>query len=269
MISSFIHHYASAIQLRTSLYMEVLRAKRFGNKLPVGINRKIMKEPQTHEEFIWLLRFIPTNADVNIIDIGGNSGYWAEEIMSYYVSSKVYGFEPVQEMYDQYKARFQFRSNVNIYNSALGDTVEEKLINVARTYHLTSFKTYSNDLEEKNENFTRQISVSIDKLDSYFSEFEFSDARKTIVKIDVQGYETYVIKGGLKVMDKADVAIIECSFINEYKNQLPTFGELVTILRELDLHPVCYGVWDRTRGPIAYERNVLFIKSKYFSSIWK
>ena len=104
MISSFIHHYASAIQLRTSLYMEVLRAKRFGNKLPVGINRKIMKEPQTHEEFIWLLRFIPTNADVNIIDIGGNSGYWAEEIMSYYVSSKVYGFEPVQEMYDQYKA---------------------------------------------------------------------------------------------------------------------------------------------------------------------
>ena len=85
-----------------------------------------MKEPQTHEEFIWLLRFIPTNADVNIIDIGGNSGYWAEEIMSYYVSSKVYGFEPVQEMYDQYKARFQFRNNVNIYNSALGDTVEEK-----------------------------------------------------------------------------------------------------------------------------------------------
>lgn len=47
---------------------------------------------------------------------------------------------------------------------------------------------------------------------------------------------------------------------SSYTNYLlPPFDELVSIFIDLDLHP---------KGPIGYERNVLFIRKGYFDKIW-
>lgn len=268
MIWSFLHHWSAAIQLRASLYIEARRARKEHCILPDGINRKIWKEPHHLEEFIWLLRFVPNTEDVTLIDIGGNSGYWAEEFMRFYPKTISFGFEPVEDMFNLYTQRFSENKNVTVFHTALGDTIEEKVINVAKDYGLTSFNTYSHDLNERNVNFNRQLTVSVNQLNNYISNIPFSDSRKTIIKVDVQGFEVNVVRGGLNVFEKADVVIMECSFINEYKLQLPTFGELVHLFRQVGLHPVRFGVFDRTKGPIAYERNVLFIKEKYFKRIW-
>lgn len=268
MTKHFLNHIARAIQLRTSLYKEIRYAKKHRNKVPSGIIKKIWRDPHIHEEYIWLLRFIGTDEQVTLIDIGGNSGYWAEEFLRYYPKADVFAFEPVQEMYDQYANRFAGKKNISVYPTALGDTIEQRNINVAHGYGLTSFNTYSENLEERNQNFIKQLSVPIDRLDNYSSKINFSGSEKMIIKVDVQGFESKVVRGGLNIFKNADLAVIECSFINEFKGEMPTFGELVSMLRELDLHPVRFGVFDRKKGPIAYERNVLFVRSNNFSKVW-
>ncbi len=268
MIWNFLHHYASAIQLRANLLVAVKRARSKGDHVPKGIFRSVWKEPHNQEEYIWLLRFVSNQNEVTLLDIGGNSGYWAQRFLDYYPKARVTAFEPVPEMYEKYVNRFSGNAAVKVFNTALGEATEQRDINVAEGYGLTSFNTYSEQLGDRNQQFTKQVPVQVSRLDDFKSKIEFQDVVPVIIKVDVQGFETKVLRGGKEVFDHADVIILECSFVNEYKGEKPTFGELASILRELDLHPVQFGVFDRTRGPIAYERNVLFVKSKYFSSVW-
>lgn len=235
--------------------------------MPDHVKKRIWKIPHVEEEFIWLLRFIPSHEEITLIDIGGNSGYWAEEFLQFYPNSKVYGFEPILEMFQEYQNRFSGNSAVHIYNTALGSEDTEAVMNTSMGHYLSSFHEYDASLKDKNVNFINKEKVVIKKLDNFYPGIEFMN--KTVVKIDVQGFEAHVVKGGLKVIEKADLIILECSFVEEYQGQLPTFGEIVPIFRNLGLHPICFGVFDKTRGPIAYERNVLFVKKKYFNQIWK
>jgi hypothetical protein len=46
-----------------------------------------------------------------------------------------------------------------------------------------------------------------------------------LIKIDVQGYEMQVLKGGERVIQSADVIIIETTFVPLYKDQ-PLFADI-------------------------------------------
>lgn len=268
MIARKINHWTNAIQFRTALWFEVQRARKAGLSVPINIGKLLWKVPQNQEEFIWLLRFTDPGDAFILIDIGGNSGYWAETFLTYFPKSKVYGFEPVTTMYEAYANRFASRDNVHIYNVALGKQIEKKAINVSEGFGLTSFHTYSADLQEKNSVFIDRVEVQVDTLDHYKEKIDISNASRVIIKVDVQGFETEVVKGGLEVFEYADLVIMECSFANEYDEALPTFGELVTILRAMDLHPVNFSSFNIAEMSAAFERNVLFIKSKYFGRIY-
>ncbi len=260
-----LQHLSGSIQIRADLWAEVKNARKNHYPIPKGIRKDIWKEPHFHEEYIWLLRFLSPEEKITLIDIGGNSGYWAERFLTYYPHSTIYAFEPVKEMFDQYQARFRDHAGVNVYHTAIGNTKEQKSIHVARGYGLTSFHQYEGKLANLNIHFDKNEIVNINTLDSYKTMMHFEH---TVIKVDVQGFESQVIEGGKEVFANADVAIVECSFIDEYVNHLPSFGNIVATLREIGLHPVRFGVFDRTKAPIAFERNVLFVKRKYFNKIW-
>jgi len=268
MMIKFWDHWSNAIQVRTTLWKEINRVRKSGKNVPSDIRKLIWNTPQNQEEFIWLLRFIDPSEDITLVDIGGNSGYWAEDFLHYFPKAKINAFEPVPEMFKQYKKRFEKNAHVAAYNVALGDEMERREINVAKDYGLTSFHTYSEELKDMNTQFKERIDVAIDLLDNYNSQIDISMDSKLIMKVDVQGFESKVLKGGKKVFGRADMIILECSFVNEFANELPTFGELVSELRPLDLHPIDFGLFDRKASSSAFERNVLFVKSKYFERIW-
>src|SRR4030095_1003394 len=242
------HHYSRAVQLRTSLMNEIKAARKSGNVLPRKSRKRVWQEPAIHEEYIWLLKFISTGEKVTLIDIGGNSGYWAQDFIKYYPDTTVYAFEPVKAMYEMYVNRFSGNPKVKVFNTALGNTEETRPINVAKGYGLTSFNYYGKELAKLNDEFYLQEDVSIHQLNNYDAEINY---QRTIIKVDVQGFESNVVRGGLNVFNKADLAIIECSFINEFKDQRPTFGELVALLREVDMHPVQFGVYDYSISSVA------------------
>ena len=53
-----------------------------------------------------------------------------------------------------------------------------------------------------------------------------------LIKIDVQGYEDRVIKGGAKTFTQATACILEVSIEHLYENQ-PSFGDLLIMLGDL------------------------------------
>ena len=55
--------------------------------------------------------------------------------------------------------------------------------------------------------------------------------RPCLLKIDVQGYELNVLRGGTKTLHEVDVALIECSFVELYEGQALA-GQVISFMAE-------------------------------------
>ena len=262
-----IKHYSSSILTRCNILLELRRSQERGNKLPKSIFIRAWKEPHIHEEYVWLLRFLDTSESVQLIDIGANVGYWSELFIEYFPHTKMLAFEPVKRSYLKNKERYIGNNNVNVYNVALGSKIENKDINVAIGDGLTSFLNYDYVISDRNKHFEGIETVRIDKLNNYINDIDSKD-RIVVCKIDIQGFEVEALKGGEDVLDLISLMIVECSFVQEFKGQEPTFSAVCEILSKHDLFPVHFGTFDYSKGPIGWERNVLFIKSNYLNDTW-
>ncbi len=91
-------------------------------------------------------------------------------------------------------------NNIQTYNVGLGDTKRQVDINFDETFSGSSYvKTYQSELDDK-----CVISSTIETLDSY----SFKDV--DLIKIDVEGFESFVIKGSIETLTvNTPVVIIE------------------------------------------------------------
>lgn len=128
------------------------------------------------------------------IDIGANYG-----IMSFNISkifSKVHAFEIVPQINYclQENIKNLHMDNVTSYDCGLGDEQKTVSINFNNT---STFSTHVTTDETSNEQ-----SVEVKKLDA----FEFDDV--DFIKIDTEGYEPFVIMGGLETIIKCKPVIL-------------------------------------------------------------
>lgn len=128
------------------------------------------------------------------IDIGANYG-----VMSFNISkifSKVYAFEIVPDINFCLKENIKNLNMKNVvsYDCGLGDQETKVSLNFNST---STFSTHVNDSENNNTD-----KVDIKKLDSFgFSDVDF-------IKIDTEGYEPFVIMGGLETIIKYKPVIL-------------------------------------------------------------
>ena len=162
----------------------------------------------------------------NFIDVGSNYGYIS--IRASKLCNKVFSFEPQMFMYDLSKKSISDNSitNIEVFNLALGD--EEKEINLSKIDYSgnginvgeVSIK-YSNDTGE---------STRIVKLD------DFLDDDVDIIKIDVQGYEKFVLNGSKETIKKnTPILIIEVETHQLWKFSY-TSEHLFKFIRDLDYY---------------------------------
>ncbi len=135
------------------------------------------------------------NGDV-VIDVGGNSGYYTSIFASLTSESgKVYVFEPtfwgVLKIINQIKIN-NFK-NVEIFKSALSDKYKNK------TDIITFDPYYSIYNDEYNGKFFSSEQIQFESLDHLFYE---KNIRVDHIKIDVDGPEMDILKGGDKLINK-------------------------------------------------------------------
>ena len=154
-----------------------------------------------------------------IIDIGGFIGSYAMAMKTMLPEVSLYSFEPIKSNFDQLVSNLKRFNRFTAFNTALGD--ESGMID----FWQNKFTASSSILDIHEEHIKafpvteerKMIQVPISRLDDYLDMLELISP--VLLKMDVQGYEDKVIKGGGKVLEKVDYIITEVSFRNLYKGQ--------------------------------------------------
>jgi FkbM family methyltransferase len=183
-------------------------------------NKKAYKLKEDAKKFAWLSEY----RFRSILDVGANEGQFAEKILCVFPHAEVHCFEPLPEVYEKLKFNFKDRDNLRCYNYALGAARGEMTMQ-RNEYSPSSSLLEMLDLHKSNFDFaikSEPTKIQIRTLDSFF---EGPIAGPLLLKIDVQGYEMPVLKGGGAVLQQANVIIIETSFYPLYKGQ-PLFEDI-------------------------------------------
>ena len=174
---------------------------------------------QHEKEFIYFLNMIPANGTV--LDIGANIGVMSTAIAQRVKQGKVISFEPMPDNIKVLKKMLNYFKvkNVQLIETALGDKPGE-LTMVLPVMNKTKMQGLSHVKEEGNEdewNKGVEFKVPVQKLDDMqvLRKLDRLDA----IKIDVENYEYYVLKGGEQLLKK-HMPFIYCELWKNDKREL-------------------------------------------------
>lgn len=189
--------------------------------------RRYRPEP---DQLSWLKEI----AIQTIIDVGANIGQFAKEIRSALPDAFIYSFEPLKDCYDDLLIIMKNDRKFKAFNMALGDSSEEVVM------HHNDYSASSSilDMAQSHKDlypYTKHIhdeKIIVCRLDD-IHELDKNNLKKEIlVKIDTQGYEDRVLRGGIEFLKNTKVIIIETSFITLYEGQL-LFADIYKMLTSL------------------------------------
>lgn len=164
-----------------------------------------------------------------IIDIGANNGQFLKASQYFFPKASIYSFEPIPKLFQKLdKLQSQ---NVKIFNIAVGSATGEFDFHLNAYSHVSSFLNISKENETYPKDSISTIQVKQDTLDNVSKSLNLKGV--TLLKLDVQGFEMEVLKGGIHTIKTyVNYIIVEANFAKLYENQ-PTFTELNKYLNDL------------------------------------
>jgi FkbM family methyltransferase len=191
-----------------------------------------------------------------ILDIGAADGGTAFYFANQFPNCNVLAFEPIPEMAEIAKQKCSGVSQIQIINCALSDK-EEQIV-----FHVTKNKLSSSILPFDNENAGQflekesQLEIQTKTLDQYTE----SITHIPLLKIDVQGAELKVLKGGLNTLKKTQTILIEMNNHQQYQGGVQ-YHEMDQFLRENGFRLADVIVTYRPKGEMS-EYDALYVKAK-------
>ena len=147
-----------------------------------------------------------TDSSGNFIDIGANLGYFT--CLLAHVSNnqgKILAIEPEPNNHELLQINVNnnnLASKVFIYNSALGESEGVALLNVYKKSNRGRHSMVSNGSGSS-------IEVPVQRLDKLVSKHFDCAQVIDLIKLDVEGYEPFVIRGAGNVLDRTKYLVME------------------------------------------------------------
>ncbi|MGD0091357.1 MAG: FkbM family methyltransferase [Planctomycetota bacterium] len=165
-----------------------------------------------------------------VLDIGAHTGLFSVTINTVFPKARIYAFEPQPDCFEKLQARLQGVPGCAALNVALG----EQSGPVA--FERSSFSPSSSCLRmaELHKTLfphtarTQTASVAMERLDTVAQTLDIRDP--VLIKMDVQGYEDRVLRGGAQTVQRARVLLVETSFLQLYEGQA-LFADVHDLLR--------------------------------------
>ncbi|MCA9669798.1 MAG: FkbM family methyltransferase [Myxococcales bacterium] len=200
--------------------------------MKVAISRlgfSVARRPYSRVEGFFGLKSLEVNT---VLDIGANRGQFARIILTVFPEAQLYCFEPLPQVFEQLQQWAGEQARVQAMNVALGDecgsvdmfmhsnfTPSSSLLATTRALE----ETYPQVKEH------RPQPVELRRLDDIASELAL--VPPILAKLDVQGYEDRVIRGGLETLERCAACIVETSIEGFYENQA-SFHDIYLLLSE-------------------------------------
>lgn len=155
-----------------------------------------------------------------ILDVGANVGQFTIASANIYPEALIYSFEPLPDCFSRLKNNTRSYSNVSVSQLALGDEKGNVAFHVNRHSHSSSILPLSENHKKSfpEAEVAEEIKVDVSTLDLELPNLKLESP--VLLKIDVQGYESQVLKGAQNVFDKIDLIILESSFKPMYEGEL-------------------------------------------------
>jgi FkbM family methyltransferase len=177
-------------------------------------------------------RLIASRAITLLLDVGANTGQFAEKVRATDYRGRIVSFEPLAGAYAQLSERSASDEAWQARRTALGEENGSVDMNVAG--NLTSSSLLPMGLRHlesaPQSEYVGTETVATARLESIWEELARPDDRVWL-KLDVQGYELHVLRGAESVLDRIDVVQAEMALQHLYEGD-SSWRELVAWLEE-------------------------------------
>jgi FkbM family methyltransferase len=168
-----------------------------------------------------------------VFDVGANEGQSAREFLRHFPQARIFSFEPTPATFQKLTLFARAQPRLTPVNQALGEVPGRVIFN-ENAFHQTNSILPANPQSEEYLgpaviDCERKIEVEMTTLDAFCR--QESVAGIDLLKVDVQGFELFVLKGAQEFLSarKSGCIVLEVSFISLYENQA-TPQDLITLL---------------------------------------
>ncbi len=194
-------------------------------------------------------------------DVGANKGQTIQLLQRCYAKPVIHAFEPSSISYSSLVSQ-SFGSEVHLHQLALG---EHNGIADFRNYKYSDLSSFLAVNPDKTENVFAEVelvsleSVSVNTLDQFCAGQNIKQI--DLLKIDTQGFELPVLRGGMELLKKQKIGaiLLELNFSALYEKQSDAL-EILLFLRDHGLRLVDYYEKERLRGKELSWTTALFIR---------
>ena len=174
-----------------------------------------------------------------IVDAGASTGIMTKMFAERFPELQIYCFEPIQQTFKELTENTAKYKNLILINKALGSSPGLSVIHILDRISSSSILSVSEKIDDPyfaealKEKKTENITIST--LDIEIP----SDKNIAIMKMDVQGFELEILKGGQSTLRRTDLIVLEMQNHDYYRNA-PMYYDLDKFLREQ--HFVCWDI---------------------------
>lgn len=154
-----------------------------------------------------------------VVDIGANRGQFALCARRLFPQAQVFSFEPLEKPASTYLKVFEGDPRTQLFRTAIADKQGAASMHVSR-WDVSSSLLPIGRAQHDNFPFTeeaRQETVALARLSDCVGAEAIS--RKSLLKLDVQGYELRALEGCADLLDRFQYVYVEASFVELYVGQ--------------------------------------------------
>jgi FkbM family methyltransferase len=158
----------------------------------------------------WLLQRLAATSPMVILDVGANRGDYARLALAACSQARVLAFEPIPAVFQQLQANLGEDERADLFCLALADqngplTFDFDLTNTGNTTAVQEVQASVHGLKH-----IEKITASGRSLDDFCAEHGINAI--DLLKIDVEGFEACVLRGGAEMIAKSRISCIQLEY---------------------------------------------------------
>ena len=194
-----------------------------------------------------------------IIDIGAHKGEFLENMLKIEKVNSFYAFEPQKNIFNELNKKFSKNEKITLFNFAMDKEITNKKLKINKlsmTSSLAEINEESLYLKIKNfltfsrSNFEDEYEIQTNTVDKIFENISL---QKSLLKIDVEGFEINVLEGSQIKLKEIPFVLLENQFGNHYKNN--NFKNITKLLSKQN-----FKIYKKFIFPTLHYQDVLFKK---------
>ena len=217
--------------------------KKILNSFFAIFNLRLNKITLSNDFNYYIVRILKNFKIDFVLDIGANTGQFAEKIKEFGFQKEILSFEPMSEAYKKLLKKSKKYENWQIFNKGFGQNPGKQNLNISKNSVSSSIlnqNKYGLKFEPNSKYVAKEI-IDLITLNQFLKQKKFIK-KNVFIKIDTQGYEKKILAGASKVLKNIKGIMLEASIIPIYQGE-KDYLEMIKFMKKKGFY-----VWAIEKG---------------------